>query len=362
MKISFRQGIIAKPTLPKMLYESNGAVSIRLDRPLILAFAHGKKDYIYTIEDSVERAWVLPENESSVWLYWEINQITGELEYGYSTAGYPLNYGSDFPSNPIRGQHYFDHRDNRLKVWNGGKWLTKIRLFAGEWNGSTLNELGIYSQANLKGERRAGHILFDRHNRPVFSYDDDESRTKYFATDEGSALDNIFSNTHKIALDKIQLNSFAGEALGRNKCVVIGDDLKVYLGSREGDRAIIGITDKAYAVGEKVSLITHGFVENREDWNWSVEENAKLFVDDGGNLTPQLVNDISSQIIASVVSPKVILVNIQERIEVLTDVKPQLTVTPTVTPAPTATPTITPVTTVTPTVTVTPEVTPSATP
>ena len=94
-----------------------------------------------------------------------------------------------------------------MKVWSGGRWIEKIRLFAGEWKNGVINEQGIYSQVNIKGSRNAGHILFDRYNRPVFHYDNDSDRTKYFATEKES-LDNTFTNTHKIALNKLQLMEF----------------------------------------------------------------------------------------------------------------------------------------------------------
>jgi surface protein len=325
-----------------MLYEKNGVVGLRANKTnIILSFAHGKRDYLHTIKEDVEEAWVLPKNEDSVWLYWEIDRITGQLKYGTTTIHNPLDYGSTLPPSPVKGQHFFDRTDNKLKIWNGGRWITHIRMFAAHWKNGELNELGVYSQCNLKIERRVGPILFDRSDRPVFSFSNDKDRTKYFAT-EIDSLDNTFSNSQKVSFDRLQLNAVAGEALGRNKCVVIGDDGRVYHGSRNGFRAAIGITDKAYNVGEKVHLITGGFVENREDWNWTVPENHNLFVDELGNLTTDIGDEESSQVMAKVVSPNTILVNIQEKIHVLTNVAPALTVTPTVTPTQTITPTITP--------------------
>ena len=72
-----------------------------------------------------------------------------------------------------------------------------------------------------------------------------------------------------------------------------------------------------------------------------------------GNLTTTLVNNISSQIIATVVSPNTIFINIQEKITVLQGVgnaptpTPSNTATQTPTPTPTSTqaptPTLTPI-------------------
>jgi hypothetical protein len=349
MKILFRQGIISKPELPSMLYVHGGAVHLRASgSPIILAFAHGKRDYIHTITDDVNSAWTLPSGDA--WLYWDINQITGLLTYGITTDPSPLYYDWEAPSSPVQGQHFFNLSDNKMRVWTGGKWIERIRVFAAQWKNGALNELGVYSQANVVGTRHAGSIVFDAMGMPVYAYGDDSDRTRYFATNVKSA-DIAFSNGYNVALDKQQLNAFAAESLGQHKCVILGDDGLVYLASRDGDKPAIGITDKAYAVGEKVKLVTHGFVENKTDWAWTHPENTNLFVDSIGGLTTNLLNDVSSQIIAIIVAPHTIFVNIQEKITVLTGAAPELTVTPTVTPYNTVTPTLTPTNTITPTVT-----------
>lgn len=359
MKILFRQGIISKPELPSMLYVDDGAVHLRTGgKPIILAFAHGERDYIHTIEESVDSAWVLPSGDC--WVYWDIDQTTGQLTYGITTDSSPLYYDWTAPLSPTIGQHFYNLSDNKMRVWSGGTWIERIRLFAAQYKNGELNELGVYSQANVMGARNAGSIIFDGNGNPVYSYANDTDKTRYFATDITS-LDNTFSNEYDVALDKQQLNAFAGEAIGKHKCVVVGDDGLVYLASREGSKPVMGLSDRAYTLGEKVKIITHGFLENSE-WQWSSRENTNIFVDSNGGLTTTLLNDFSSQIIGVVVSPKIIFVNIQERIVVLTGVAPQLTVTPTVTPYATPVPTVTPTQTSTPTVTPTQTVTPTVTP
>ena len=130
---------------------------------------------------------------------WEIDQITGNFVYGTTTVD-PTGYGRTLPPSPERGQMFFDYNNNKLKEWNGSKWIEKIRVFAAKWDGNTINEFGEYSQVNLKGRREAGVIIYDGNDRPVFAYSKDVDRTKYFSQNK-SRLDNVFSNSQKVVFD-----------------------------------------------------------------------------------------------------------------------------------------------------------------
>ena len=128
----------------------------------------------------------------------------------------------------------------------------------------------------------AGSILFDRDDNPVFSFSNDSSTTKYFLTD-ADENDIDYGDSNQIILDKLQLDAVAGEPLSKHQCVLIGNDGMIYLASRNNIISeSIGITDKDYAMGDKVKIIKHGFVINREDWNWSLPENTLLFVGANG--------------------------------------------------------------------------------
>ena len=216
MRIAYRQGILTKSTLPPMLYGSNGVVNVRAtSEPILLAFAHGKRNYLHTIDADVDSAWVVPQEETTVWLYWELDHMTGRLSYGMTSID-PLGYGKTLPSSPLRGTHFFDHNDMKMKIWTGGSWAEKIRVFAAKWENGLITEQGFYSQAGLYGPHQGGHIVYDRFGDPVFAYSDDAKRTKYFSV-KGDTLSSVYSNTHKTALDKLQLAEYAGEAIGRKK-------------------------------------------------------------------------------------------------------------------------------------------------
>jgi surface protein len=370
MLINYRQGIIGKAKLPSMLYVRGSSVNVRAtETPTILAFAHGKRDYIHVIDSDKNDAWIVPDGTDTAWLYWEIDIITGELVYGITTID-PMGYGDTLPTNPEIGTQFFDRTDNKVKLWDGSQWVERVRLIAAKYESGKLNEQGRYSQVNLRGKRKVGKIVFDENGDPRFNYGNDTPRTKYFST-ELNVLDTRVDK-HRTALDKLQLNALAGEDIPKGRCIIMGNDGFTYIGTRNHVKAVIGITDKTYTVGEKVNLVTHGFVIDNDIWNWEQPENTILFVDDTGQLTPTLVNDISSQVIGIVVSPDTILLDIREKISVIQGVgnapsptpRETLTPTPTMTPTQTITPTVTPTQTLTPTPTVTPTntVTPTVTP
>lgn len=355
MKTNIRQGIVYKPVLPKMLYNIDNKINIRLNEDkLILTFAHGQRDYSVILTENIDAAWVVDSISTNCWLYWEIDQGTGSLIYGV-TYNEPLNYGRTLPASPVKGDHFFDRNDNKMKFFNGSKWVDKIRLFAAEIKNGVINEYGVYSQVNLRGDNNVGKILYDDNNKPIFDY---VGKHKYFATSADSIT--TLNDLYNIGLDKLHLNVVAGESIPKYTSVILGEDNMVYAGSCNNDIPVLGLAAKTYAPGDQVHIISSGVIEDSIAWAWVQPTNTKLFVGENGELTTELINEISSQIIGKIISPKAILINIQEKINIIQDVVPKPTVTPTVTPTPTPTAQTTP--TVTPTVTISVSVTPAPAP
>ena len=52
-----------------------------------------------------------------------------------------------------------------MKVWNGSRWLEKIRVFAGRVNGASIFQYPTGTQAGLNISVRSGLLLFDDDSR-----------------------------------------------------------------------------------------------------------------------------------------------------------------------------------------------------
>jgi hypothetical protein len=171
VKLTFRQGIVNRQA------DSNGN-SVFLQRagqyinllvapvPTVLAFAHKTADYLVEELKTVQQAWGPITSSSTAYLYWDINLLTGALTRGFTLLT-PI-YTSTAPLNPASDQHWFDTVENVFKVYNGSKWVEKIRLFAGYMTSAAiLVPYNVGTQAGLTADVDAGSIVLDTYGVPL---------------------------------------------------------------------------------------------------------------------------------------------------------------------------------------------------
>lgn len=121
MQLNFRHGIVrseidntGNPTFLR-LDASHDVVYIDvITRPTVFTISHGDADYLFE-ESKTTQAWTGPfPTDRKIWLYWDIDIITGLRTYGYTDLDPSL--ASFAPPSPANGQHWYDQKVNMMKV------------------------------------------------------------------------------------------------------------------------------------------------------------------------------------------------------------------------------------------------------
>ena len=323
MRTDYRQGIVRYQTdisnNPSFLLKDVGGASVSLvvstqnnnipDSTLITA-AHGiDTDYLFGELETVPAAWSGFTGGTDYWLYWDINVATGVRTFG-STTVQPF-VGPTAPS-PIGDQHWFDTSEFVHKVYVGSRWVTFVRVFAGKYaSGSVLEPEGLNSQAGLNNSIRPGFILFDSTGAPVKKFDR-FNRGVFFTTE--SPLSSQTSMQSNFRLEAAIVEAPAAEHIPRFSAVAYIQPGKLGL-ARPGNtkHPAVGIAQDDFATGARRSFISRGHVRD-SSFNWTQAVNTPLFVGATGELTATIPQSISIQQVATVVSPKVIYVDIHPQI------------------------------------------------
>lgn len=316
MKTAFRQGII------RYQADANGApqylvVSANDDRyldlnvqpdPCVITFAHG--DANYTIEETkqVVRAWgpFNPLGETQ-YLFWDIDTLTGVLTRGYTLL--PPFVGPTEPSNPKLDQHWFNLTENKMKVWNGNAWNTRIRVFAGVYgDNAIIRPQFLGSQIGDKTPGVSGTILFDDRLKPLRATDN-----SFLTTETNFRIKTADNNTHsQIQFETLLTYVKAAEYIPAYSCVSVAAAGTVMLGRYTNTDLIVnGVVAEDMFVGDVSRLITSGIVFN-EQWNFQSNQIGKpLFCGETGQITLMPPPSGVVQMVGTVDSNKTINVSIQ---------------------------------------------------
>jgi hypothetical protein len=174
VKLNFRQGIARYQTdvlaTPTFLQKSAGAGNfidlLVSPDPTVIVFAHRSANYIVEETRSVANAWGPFSGSNTVYLYWDINLVTGEISRG--TTLLPPIYSGSAPSTPGSDQHWFDTNETVMRVWNGTKWVEKIRCFAAYLSsGTIIRPYALGTQAGIHEECEGGNLVLDAYNKPL---------------------------------------------------------------------------------------------------------------------------------------------------------------------------------------------------
>lgn len=363
MKLNFRQGIV-QATAPFLSF-SSGSVNLNISSDdVIVTFAHGKANYLFRESATVTGAWSGPFNVSgTTWLYWDIHFETGLRTFGKTDID-PTGFGSVLPLSPVVGQNFFYTKENKMKVWDGVRWNTVIRVLAGEVeNGTILTPYAVGTQIANNEEVYAGYILYALDGKP-FKTAHAFNRGEFIHTESRLKTQNTPLNQYEQS--NTEYSYKAKTSIPKGYCVSLVEDKLLTLASnRIPDLPCIGISVDDLHANEVGRYITEGIMEY-SGWNFSSPPNTAIWVGVNGEITPVVPDRISMQRLGYVLSATKILLDIQEPIIIDSDYLKCFVPSPTPTPTPTVTPTITstvtPTPSVTPTLSSTPSVTPTNTP
>lgn len=288
MKLNFKQGIVRRQTdiannptfLQKHSLSGDYIDLIVSPDPTILNFSH--RDSNYTIEENktILKAWgpVMPIGQTQ-WLYWDISLLDGALTRGYTIL--PLLITSSEPLAPSPDQHWFDLNTNQWKVWNGHKWIIKVRCFAAEYDSSAIIlPYPIGSQVGLNGINiSAGNILLGKNDKPLRHIDGT------FLTTEDQLIAGR-NNSSPVSFDAQLVHAQAAEYIPEYSLVsFVGPD-RIGLASHLNiTRQVNGIVIEDLYLDEVGRVITHGTIQSSA-WSWSTSMIGKpLFCGPTGQVT-----------------------------------------------------------------------------
>lgn len=267
MKLNFRQGIARHQSdvngNPTFLQRS-GANSQYVDlivSPIAttLVFAHKTGTYLVEELKTVSQAWG-PISSQTTYLYWDINLLSGALTRSITLL--PPIYSSSAPVSPAADQHWFDTVDEVFRVWNGNKWIEKIRIFAGYVSsGAIIHAYPVGSQAGLTGNFDAGNIVLDSFGMPL------RQNNGTFVT-TSSQLNVINLGSVSAQFESILMNGMAAEEIPKFSVVQLHAGKRIVLArSTDYTTRISGVITEDLYEGELARVISSGVIRN-QNWTW----------------------------------------------------------------------------------------------
>lgn len=280
MRLSYRQGLVAAQSGFLQLNANNGVDLVISPNPVLATVASGQTDYLIGEYSNVTNAWgPFPTNNTTHYLYWEINQFSGAVMRG--ATPFPLIIAGSAPATPPVGQMWWDATNVMMKVWNGSTWTPTLRVLAGSLQGAALVAEPFLSQVGLNVPADAGFILTDGFGS-VFR---DNNGT--ILTTETPAMSNDTGSLVK--LNGAQFIVQANESLPAFACVYLYEGRAALASCVPPDdvtKAPIAMTAGSAAQNSPVSLITSGKMVFNQQWAWTPTQwGQPVYTDAVGTIT-----------------------------------------------------------------------------
>lgn len=286
MQIHFRQGIVRYQTdinaqatfLQRSSLDSQYVDLVVSPTPTVINFAQRDANYIFEEVRSVAKAWGPFGNNTTKYLYWDINVLTAELTRGYTSLP-PVISGTS-PNAPTIDQHWFNTTTATMQVWNGQRWIEKIRVFAAIYSSSSiLRPYPLGSQVGLTVPVEAGNIILDAFFKPLRQSDGS------FLT-SSTAMSVVGIATKKIKFEAEILELLANEYVARYNCVQARPGRTCVLAkSSDSLSRVIGISVDDVFQGEVGTIIAQGLIRS-DAWTWPTSKiNRPVFCGYNGELT-----------------------------------------------------------------------------
>lgn len=317
-QLSFRQGIVRTHSTALQFTSGNTVILVNASTaPVSYTFADGESDYFFEEGGTTDPAWTNLPTASEFWLYYEIDALTGERKFG-TTIFQPIEDPSP-PTSPAIDQHWFDTRPSQeiMNVWNGNRWVPKIRVFAGRVNGTVIFQFPTGTQAGLNTKVRSGFLLFDDQNktRPLKRFDR-RGRGKFITTETN--IFSQFSNLTGFRPEQSIVDGQAQEPISQYQCVALLGERVLGLAKTSAPTfPCIGIALEEFATGEVRSFVSTGYLTDDNfttllplvDFNLS--PGTPVFVSDTGELTSDVPQSFSLQQIGVIVDSMTLFIDIQ---------------------------------------------------
>lgn len=309
MKTTFRQGVIRHSTSPLFLQTNGSYVTLQASasQPTIVTFANRTKNYLFTEAIPVSNAWGPFSSGTDYWLFWELNRASGLRSFGFTR--YEPILSSATPSSPAIGQMWWNPSLGYWRMWQGSMWVEKIRVLAAKYaSASTFESVSINAplytgtQVGLTASARAGSLVFDTSQRPIFDNDNQ------FFTTEDYILTGVPSGA-SLRIESMLLTAEAQQPLSAYQVVMFNQFNSIISASPFTTvNKVYGIIQEDVTTNNTVNVITEGLIYN-EQWNWQSaggSVNSPVYVGNGGEV--RLTRAITKQLpVGVVIGPQSIL-------------------------------------------------------
>lgn len=286
MQLSFRQGIIRYPTAlgQQAFLQSVGSTVnlIATNNIVLLTFAHGPANYLFAETQDTTAAWSGLPSGVDVWLFWDIDPLTGVRTFGHTTLQ-PL-VSSTTPLSPADGQMWFRPSIATMHVATGGRFRPAIRVLAAKYNSGLFAPVGVGvtglpfagTQVGLNVTAEAGYLVFEDTGRPLR-----RANNTFFTSDDVFVVEGGPVNSVTLEGAVIHARSLANVA---RFSVVKFSDLDEATPATYNDiqTGTIAILHEDAILGDVVGMTIQGVVQNPA-WTWTAP--VPLWVDDSGQLT-----------------------------------------------------------------------------
>ena len=288
MLLHFRQGIV-EAQIPTFIQVTYPHVDLLVtDTNCTIAFAAGQKDYLFTEQQAVAKAWGPLYLGIDQWLYWDLDIRTGNRTFGITKVA-PINSPTQ-PASPAMDQHWFNTLTNEMKVWTGAAWVKRIRAFACKLaqgripvSMSANAPLFTGTQVGNNTTTYVGHILYDATTGNAIR----DASGNFMTTEDNLSTKTISLSQVKVA--SIIVEGVAQQNMAAHTIVRFTDFGKIV----HADQFIAnqpiqyGIIEQSVTVGQTVNVVTNGMVSSESFDFTDVGVNALLYCDAAG----QLVSD-----------------------------------------------------------------------
>ena len=290
MLLNFRQGIV-EAQIPTFIQVTYPHVDLLVtDTNCTIAFAAGQKDYLFTEQQAIAKAWGPLHLGVDQWLYWDLDIRTGNRTFGITKIT-PINSPTP-PASPVIDQHWFNTLTNEMKVWTGVTWTKRIRAFACKLaqgripvSMSANAPLFTGTQVGNNTTTYVGHILYDATTSNAIR----DASGNFMTTEDNLSTKTISLSQVKVA--SIIVEGTAQQNMAAHTIVRFTDFGKIV----HADQFIAnqpiqyGIIEQSVTVGQTINVVTNGMVSSDSFDFTNIGVNALLYCDAAGQLTSEPV-------------------------------------------------------------------------
>lgn len=278
-----------------------GTVDLYVEQmPVRAIICNGSLNYIINERTSIRDAWTM-SLETSSWLYWDIDIVCANL--GRNVTYLEPIYSEISPQNPDIDQHWFDLSANKMRVWDGANWNTKLRVFAGHVENGNVYSYDLISQAGLDETVDAGYILFGTDMLPL------RDGNGKFVISSNDLRVNYSGFTQPISVEATVLYGVAQEPLPRFNAVYYSGTQKINLADCEKGNYAIGFVDVDVPANTVTTVVTNGVLFN-EDWEFDDDQiNKPVYLGSNGQFVVGRPNLNKTQQLGIIIGKNEIIIN-----------------------------------------------------